>query len=54
MDDVEYFEKIIEDRQIDKDNVAIPKYNPLNISEKVSEYKFIHEKTRFYHYHPLP
>lgn len=54
VDDVEYFEKIIEDRQIDKDNVAIPKYNPLNISEKVSEYKFIHEKTRFYHYHPLP
>lgn len=54
LDDIEQVERIIEDRQIKKDKIAIPEYDRLNIDSELRKFGFATERLRFYHVHPLP
>ncbi|MDD1655587.1 MAG: class I SAM-dependent methyltransferase [Methanomicrobiales archaeon] len=46
--------KVMEDREIDKSGVEIPRYSPLNIHGSWAAFGFRVDAIRFYHYHPLP
>ena len=54
LDDIEQVERIIEDRQIKKEHMAIPEYDRLNIDSELRKHGFHTERLRFYHVHPLP
>lgn len=54
LDDIEQVERIIEDRQIKREHVAIPEYDRLNIDSELRKFGFATERLRFYHVHPLP
>ncbi|MDD1653165.1 MAG: class I SAM-dependent methyltransferase [Methanomicrobiales archaeon] len=45
---------VMEDREIDKSGVEIPRYSPLNIQGSLDAHGFRVQAIRFYHYHPLP
>ena len=52
--DIEQVERIIEDRQIKREHVAIPEYDRLNVDSELRKFGFATERLRFYHVHPLP
>lgn len=54
VDDVKEIERIIGDNQIDKNHVAVPEYNRLNVDDEMRKMGFATERLRFYHVHPIP
>lgn len=54
LEDIQQIERIIEDRQIHKENADIPKYNRLNVDSELRIHGFQTERLRFYHVHPIP
>lgn len=54
LEDIDQLERIIEDRQIRREGVAIPEYDRLNVDSEFRKLGFATERIRFYHVHPLP
>ena len=54
LEDIEQVERIIEDRQIQKNHIAIPEYDRLNVDGELRKFGFATERLRFYHVPPLP
>jgi len=51
---IKMLKKTFEDAEIDKSNVTIPSYNPMNVNDELKKMGFNVEEVRFFHYHPLP
>jgi ubiquinone/menaquinone biosynthesis C-methylase UbiE len=54
LQEVSRIKKVMQDSEIDKRGITIPKYNPLNVEGILHAHGFAMEAVRFYHYHPLP
>lgn len=54
VENVKQIARPIEDVQINKEGIKIPKYNALNVHEGFNQLGFQIEKLRYYHYHPIP
>lgn len=54
IEDVQQIERVIEDRQIDRNAVKLPVYHRLNVDDEFRRNGFRPDRLRFCHVHPLP
>mgnify|MGYP000098891539 FL=1 len=52
--DIQQVERIIEDRQINRQGVTLPVYHRLNVEEAFRSHGFKLDELRFCHVHPIP